>query len=94
MATPEQTKDLTRLLGSAGRAHHEAFGGPNPEWPEWYATFLVDNGISTHVGFDPDVEVVADWLCRADEQHRSEASEERWPPYYAALIFDWVESTD
>lgn len=88
MADPDRARQFSRLLGSAGRAHHAEFGGPNPEWPEWYAAFLVDNGIADHVGFEATVEQVAEWLRAADAKHRAEAPEERWPPYYAEFILD------
>lgn len=88
MADPDRSRQLSRLLGAAGRAHHEAFGGPNSGWPEWYAEFLVANGIAEHVGFDPTIEQVADWLREADARHRADAPEDRWPPYYADYILD------
>jgi hypothetical protein len=92
MATPEEVRDLTRLLGAAGRAHHVEFGGPNPEWPEWYATFLIDNGLDSTIGFDPRFDDVVKWLKEADENHRAEAPEERWPGFYAERIFGWIEN--
>lgn len=94
MATPEEIKDLTRLLGAAGRAHHEAFGGPNAGWPEWYAAFLIDNDLESRVGFKLELDQVVGWLKEADEKHRAEASEERWPAYYADLIFSWIDNAD
>ena len=63
------------------------FGGPNPGWPEWYAAY-VHPAIFEHVGFEPTVAEVADWLREADERHRAEAPNENWPRYYAQLILD------
>ncbi|HEY5890967.1 MAG TPA: hypothetical protein VIW94_09740 [Acidimicrobiia bacterium] len=94
MATPEEIKDLARLLGAAGRAHHEVFGGPNQGWAEWYAAFLIDNDLESRIGFKPDLDRVVGWLEAADEQHRVEASEERWPDYYAELFFSRTENLD
>lgn len=88
MSDTRNASKFARLLGSAGRAHHEAVGGPNPGWPQWYAKFLVDNDIADHVGFQPTVDEVADWLKRADAMHRAEAPEQPWPPYYAEVILD------
>lgn len=87
MAEQDRVKQLGRLLGAAGRAHHAEFGGPNPGWPEWYAAH-VHPEISEHVGFEPTVDEVADWLREADERHRSEAPDKPWPQYYAALILE------
>ncbi len=94
MATPEEINDLARLLGAAGRAHHEIFGGPNPGWPEWYAEFLINNGLESRIGFQPELDQVVGWLKEADEKHRVEASDERWPSYYAELIFSLIENVD
>ncbi len=94
MATPEEIKDLARLLGAAGRAHHEVFGGPNPGWPKWYASFLIDHDLESRIGFKPDLDRVVGWLNAAHEEHRAQASSERWPDYYAYIIFAWIEDGD
>ena len=82
---------MAHLLGSAGRAHHEAVGGPNPRWAEWYAEHLVGD-IDEHVGFSPSVEEIAGWLREADARHKAEASEKRWPAHYAEWILDSLKS--
>jgi hypothetical protein len=44
-ATYESVVDLTAALRRAAEAHgsHEAeIGHPDPDWPEWYAQFMVD----------------------------------------------------
>jgi hypothetical protein len=81
----ETEHQLSRLLGAAGRAHHAAVGGPSPAWAEWYAAF-VQPDIGVFVGFEPSVEQVADWLRLADDAHRTEAPDERWPRFYARWI--------
>ena len=91
MPDQKRIEELTRLLAGAGRAHHEAVGGPNPGWPEWYAQHLLDHGIADHLGFEPTLSQLADWLQRADEKHRAEAPESPWPPYYAELIEEFLE---
>lgn len=92
MPDSNQAHELTLLLVAAGRAHHQAIGGPNPDWPNWYARHLVDNGIAAHVGFEPTVEQVATWLEEADAKHRAEAPDQPWPPYYAELILEMLEA--
>jgi hypothetical protein len=83
----DQVRQLGRLLGAAGRAHHAEFGGPNPGWPEWYAAFVHPH-IAEHVGFQPTVDEVAEWLRQADESHRNEAPDDPWPPFYARWILE------
>jgi hypothetical protein len=44
-ATYETAADLTAALRRAEEAHgrHEAeIGHPDPDWPEWYAKYMVD----------------------------------------------------
>ena len=87
MVDQDKVRQLARLLGSAGRAHHAEFGGPNPGWPEWYAAH-VHPDIAEHVGFEPTVDQVADWLREADERHRLEAPDDPWPQFYATHILE------
>ncbi len=77
-------------MASAGRAHHAAVGGPSHTWAEWYAEFLIENGIADHVGFDPDADLVASWLMKAHAEHRASAPDERWPAFYAERILSWL----
>lgn len=91
MADAEQVHQLGRLIGGAGRAHHDAVGGPNTGWAHWYANHLV-GAIDEHVGFSPSVDEIAEWLTAADKSHRANAPEERWPYYYAQFIFDTLEN--
>lgn len=91
MATPDEITGLKRVLGAAGRAHHEVFGGPNPGWPEWYSKFMLDNGLGAELGFEPPLDQVVGWLVRADAIHRSDAPDEHWPGFYAGLILGWIE---
>lgn len=94
MADRDSVTQLGRLLAATARSHHEATGGVNEHWAEWYASRLVGE-IDSHVGFSPSLDQVREWLTIADEKHRAEAPEARWPFYYAELILDTVDgSTD
>ena len=40
------TEELTNLLNETAEAHHKAFAatdGEDPEWPIWYADYLLDS---------------------------------------------------
>lgn len=87
MADEDRVRQLSRLLGRAGRAHHAEFGGPNPGWPEWYAA-QVHPEIAVHLGHEPRVQELAEWLREADERHRREAPDESWPQFYARLFLE------
>lgn len=44
-ATYDSPVDLTAALRRAAAAHgrhEEAIGHPDPDWPEWYAQYMVD----------------------------------------------------
>lgn len=87
MVDQDRVRRLARLLGAAGRAHHAEVGGPNSNWPSWYAA-RVHPDIAEHVGFEPTIDQVAEWLSEADERHRAEAPDEPWPQFYATYILD------
>lgn len=87
MDAAERQRGLARLLAATARAHHEATGGINDDWAAWYAEQL-DGDIDRFVGYSPPVQEVAAWLTEADERHRTEASDDRWPPFYAQLILE------
>ncbi len=90
MADRDQVTRLGRLFGAVARDHHEVTGGENPEWARWYASRL-EGEIDPLVGFSPGVDQIEEWLIRADEKHRAEAPEAKWPFYYAELILDSLE---
>lgn len=89
----DAARGLSRLLGGTARAHHEATGGVNPGWADWYAEHL-HSDIAEFVGYQPTIETIAGWLARADEIHRAERADEKWPPVYAELILGWVADGD
>ena len=45
MVGKDQIEKLSQLLLETGHAHHQAFietDGEDPEWPLWYADYLMD----------------------------------------------------
>ena len=93
MAETERHRDLRRLLAAAARAHHEATGGPNAEWAIWYAEYLHAD-IGPLIGGARSVDVIAEWLVRADEQYTTEGPDGSWPGQYATWFLEWVSVTD
>lgn len=89
---PERLRELARLLAATARAHHQATGGPNPGWARWYAEHL-EGKVEPVLGFSPGVAALEEWLTHADEAHRAEAPEERWPAYYAEWILGHIQAT-
>jgi hypothetical protein len=78
---------LSQLFRAAGQAHHHAFAatdGDDPEWPEWYAGYLL-LPLSELLGVSLGREAIAADLRSVDREMRSEAPTAEWSRYYA----DW-----
>ncbi len=80
-------KAVADLLTAAWHAHHDATGGPDPEWPRWYADFL-DGELDPYVGYTPDAETIEEWLTIADRRFRTEPLGSEWAPAYAGVILE------
>jgi len=78
-------EELKELLKTTARAHHEATGGINAAWAEWYAEHLREP-IRPLLGTAPSVEEIAGWLTAADIEYRAEERDVSWPRYYARFI--------
>ena len=73
---------LAALLREAGRAHHRAFAsvnGAEPEWPSWYAQYLVARleAVLTAPFAVPDL---ATELAALDAAQRAQAPGTDWRP--------------
>lgn len=77
--------DLAQLFRETGRVHHQAFrssNGDDPDWPRWYAEYLLPRlGVMsipnlTAAGFEADLKVV-------DTEQRAAPGSLTWPEYYA-----------
>lgn len=78
---------LAQLFRARGKAHHEAFAatdGDDPDWPEWYADYLLQP-LSELVDVPLGREAIAGDLRRVDQEMRSEAPTAESSRYYA----DW-----
>ena len=74
--------EVARLFQATGQAHHDAFAvtdGDDPDWPEWYAGYLLLLPLSELLGVSLGREAIAADLLR------SEAATAEWSRYYA----DW-----
>ncbi len=91
METEERLAGLRELLKETARAHHEATGGVNAAWAQWYARYL-EGRLGEHLGYDPGAATIATWLSTADLLYRAEARNVGWPRFYAGYFLDQVES--
>lgn len=77
--------EVVSLLINAAKAHHDATGGPNPRWAEWYAEHTVDD-LNQVLGSEMTFTELAEWLAWADMRYREETPEESWPKAYASWL--------
>lgn len=91
MVNGNRLEGLKELLKETARAHHEATGGVNAAWAQWYARYL-EHRVRAYVGYDPGVETLATWLSTADVRYRAEEHTMGWPRFYAGFILEQVES--
>ncbi|HVH63428.1 MAG TPA: hypothetical protein VNA65_07500 [Candidatus Dormibacteraeota bacterium] len=80
--------ELARLLSQTAEAHHRAFistDGFDPDWPSWYATYLLENGFDRFLR-GATASKLTSILSEADRQHRAEGAPPPWERYYARLL--------
>jgi hypothetical protein len=80
---PEQ--QLAALFRETGLAHHRAFAdtnGDDPDWPDWYAQYLLPR-LQELLGRPFDLQTVARDLRAMDADHRGTDAHEPWPEFYA-----------
>jgi hypothetical protein len=76
---------LEAVFAAAGAAHHDATGGPDDAWADWYARWL-DGRVEPLLGMRPGVERLSRWLIEADLRHRSVEPERPWPEAFAEYV--------
>ena len=85
MTDAESFDPLVGYLVAAARAHHEATGGVNPQWADWYAENLIDD-VNDVVGSEMSVAELSEWLVEADRRYRAEDQSVSWPKAYASWL--------
>jgi hypothetical protein len=84
----ELLEDIEILLRATKTAHLEAFrhtGGADPEWPDWYAMYLMDP-LGRLFGLELTRDALSRLLVAAEEAQDTEAPGEDWVPFYARFL--------
>lgn len=79
---------LVALLRQSGPAHHQAYietDGDDPDWPIWYAEFLLDR-LNALLGKALTKTQLIVLLVELDQLQRSEDPAGDWPAFYAEQI--------
>ena len=87
MTQPDRTYELMGVLVETARAHHAATGGPNPEWPTWYAERALDK-VNRILGAEMTTAELSDWLAAADRRYTEERPDLSWPRAYATWLLE------
>jgi hypothetical protein len=79
---------IERLLTETAAAHHDAFresDGVDPEWPLWYATYLVERlpAVSNFMGTRSELVF---WLVRLADEYQATDSSIPWTRFYAVRL--------
>jgi hypothetical protein len=86
VTAPPLPDAIATLLREAAAGHAQAFAstqGYDPEWPRWYADYLVAP-LGRLLGRDLELEQLAADLAALDADQRQNAPGADWPGYYAA----------
>lgn len=90
MVETEIVDELTVFFAQAGKAHREVFvdaGGTDPEWPLWYAEFLVER-INTALDTSMTKSELCYLLVSADRERQTVAPGSEWHCYFARFFAD------
>jgi hypothetical protein len=79
---------LAQLFREAGSAHHKAFlstNGDDPEWPLWYAEFLLTR-LNAFLGSNLTKSELVYHLIKVEKDRAKENTGIDWPEYYSGYF--------
>lgn len=85
MPSTTPTRELALLFRETGHAHHRAFlatNGDDPDWPQWYAEYLVAR-LETLLGERYPADALARLLVQAEDARQARNPMPEWPEFYA-----------
>lgn len=89
---PKQRKDtIIALLHKAKEAHSTAYqevNGDDPDWPIWYAGFLLENGLATLLDAKVLKSDLIYLLVLVDKEQQRQASSVQWESFYADFLMN------
>ena len=90
-AQTDKQQAVAALLVQAGSAHgvyeeNELNGVYDQNWPEWYAAYLVEHGLSELLGTPVTVEQLSGLLKQYDQDYKRERPGVGWPQFYAERL--------
>ena len=84
-------KAVAALLSQASAAHgvyeeNELNGVYDQNWPDWYAAYLVQHGLSDLLGTSIPAEQLSRLLKQCDQDYKRERPGVGWPEFYAQRL--------
>lgn len=83
----ERLKDLFQTTASKHHAAFQETDGVDPEWPQWYASFLCEK-LEDLLDAEFTENELAGLLLQAQEEHQLHAPEADWLGYYARFFLE------
>ena len=89
--SPERENRIASLLTAAVSAHHtyeqEELGGEcDQDWPQWYAAWLLENGLASAFAPPPGQQALAGALERISAEHKGTDGEQSWAEFTAPRL--------
>lgn len=81
----QRKENMTALLHQAGIDHlatHKETNGDDPEWPIWYAEYLLEKGFATLLDANLLKSDLIYLLVLVDKLQKIEAPGSQWEKYY------------
>lgn len=88
MATEDDLMQLAALFEQAGAAHHDAFvhvNGDDPDWPWWYAGYVLDE-LRVLLGAQFTRSELTYLFVLVDRELKAEAPGASWTRYYSGFF--------
>ncbi len=87
----ERENRIASLLTAAGSAHHkyeqeELNGEYDKDWPQWYAAWLLENGLASAFTPPPGQLALAEALESISAEHKETDSEQSWSEFSAPRL--------
>lgn len=86
----DRAEKIAALLREAGEVHHAVWritGGDDPDWPTWYADWLVSLSELPDVLGTTPVRAELTWLLvQLDKDYTASGSDQPWQDWYAERI--------
>jgi hypothetical protein len=90
MGDKDQNKKVSLLLLETGQAHHRAYidtDGVDPEWPLWYADYLMDR-LPVVLGRELTKSEIVYCLVDLSKKQPVIAPKAWWPDFYADYFLE------